>query len=187
MKLNLLAARILCALLTAFTALSASAYFFEVDGMYYSIASYTAKTVAVTYKNNGNAGNYNDADTYSGTVTIPSTVAYNGTSYSVTGIGSNAFNGCTALIEVILPSTITSIGSSAFYECKNLKAVNIPEGIQSIEYYTFRGCSSLEQIILPETVKSIGYYAFSRCSKLTKVNIPEGVTKIEDSTFRNCI
>ena len=186
MKLNLLAARILCALLAAFISLSASAYDFEVDGIYYNITSTTDKTVAVTYKNNGNAGNYNDADTYSGTVTVPSIIAYNGTSYSVTGINYNAFDGCTALIEVILPSTITSIGSSAFYECKNLKAVNIPEGIQTIGYLAFGCCSSLEQIVLPETVTSIAFSAFNGCSKLTKANIPEGVTKIEDSTFRNC-
>lgn len=66
------------------------AHDFEVDGIFYKKTSDNA--VAVTYK-----GNYADnySNEYAGDVVIPSSVNYNGVTYSVTSIGDSAFINCT--------------------------------------------------------------------------------------------
>ena len=77
--------RLLLALLMALTAATASAYDFEVDGIYYNKNS-DGTSVSVT-----SGGNY------SGSVTIPSQVTYSGITYSVTSIGESAFSYCSGL------------------------------------------------------------------------------------------
>ena len=74
-KRALLALLILCSS-------STWAYDFEIDGIYYNITDATNKTVKVT----------NGENKYTGNVIVPSTVTYNSVAYSVTGIGSYAFN-----------------------------------------------------------------------------------------------
>ncbi|MBQ4358582.1 MAG: leucine-rich repeat protein [Paludibacteraceae bacterium] len=74
-----------------------------VDGIYYN---FDASTQTASVVKGGNK--------YSGNITIPSTVAYNGTSYSVTSIGDEAFSYCTGLTSVTIPNSVTSIGEGAF-------------------------------------------------------------------------
>ena len=57
------------------------------------------------------SGDYDNE--YCGSVTIPSTVTYNGTTYSVTSIGNNAFAWCSRLTSVTVPSH-TEIKQSSF-------------------------------------------------------------------------
>ena len=54
---------------------------------------------------------------YSGNVVIPESVTYEGKTYSVTGIGYEAFYACYNLESVTIPNSVTSIGSVAFYRC----------------------------------------------------------------------
>ena len=159
--------------------LTVSAHDFEVGGIYYDIISETDLTVEVTYDSN----NFRE---YSGAVTIPSTVTYNGKTYRVTGIGSNAFNGCRSLTSITIPESVTSIGDYAFEYCEKLTSINIPEGVTSIEYHTFYQCSSLTSINIPEGVTSIGGQAFEGCRSLTAISIPQSVTSLENSAFWDC-
>ncbi|MGM9846304.1 MAG: leucine-rich repeat domain-containing protein [Muribaculaceae bacterium] len=182
--------------------LSASAYFFKVDGIYYIKIGGSANTVAVTYKDS----NYNS---YSGSVTIPSQVAYSGTTYtvtaieykafykckdltsvtipnSVTTIGESAFEGCTGLTSVTIPNSVTNIGSDAFYNCTGLTSVTIGNSVSSIGDHAFRYCSGLTSVTIPNSVTSIGDCAFYDCSGLTSVTIPNSVTSIGDCAFEFC-
>ena len=88
----------------------------------------------------------------SGALTIPSAIG----GYSVTGIGSSAFSGCTGLTSVTVPDSVTSIGERAFYNCSCLASITIPDSVTSIGQRAFYGCTSLASVTIPDSVTSIG-------------------------------
>lgn len=118
----------------------------------------------------------------SGEIIIPSTID----GYTVTMIGHDAFNGCTAITGIIIPDTVTRIGNRAFYNCNSLTEIVIPDSVTSIGTNAFNGCKSLKSIKLSANLKKIEGVMFSRCSSLESIEIPEGVTLIEYMAFRNC-
>ena len=158
------------------TSLSAAAYSFESAGIYYNITG--NNTVEVTRSDENN-------NTYSGSVSIPETVTNNGTEYSVTKIGSYAFQN-SAVTSVSMPECITSIGTVAFYGCKNLESVTLPESLTTVGNYAFNDCRLLKAIKIPSVVTTIPDRCFSGCSSLESVTIPEGVTDIGGAAFSGC-
>ncbi|MBR5030706.1 MAG: leucine-rich repeat protein [Muribaculaceae bacterium] len=119
---------------------TATAHDFEVNGIYYLINGTEA---TVSYQG---TSYYQYSNEYSGTVTIPATVTYDGITYSV-----------------------TAINNSAFRDCSGLTSVNIPNSVITIDGGAFDGCSGLTSITIPNSVTSIGDYAFSICSGLTSI------------------
>ena len=157
------------------------AHDFVVDGIFYNKTSYN--TVAVTYKGEGS---YDYSDEYAGDVVIPSSVNYNGVTYSVTSIGDYAFSGCDSLTSIVIPNSVTSIGYGAFYYCDSLTSVVIGNSVTSIGQSAFKYCSGLTSIEIPNSVTSIGWEAFSGCSSLTKITCwATTPPTIESYTFSN--
>lgn len=109
-------------------ALPTFAHDFVKGGIYYKITNSTNKTVAVTYK-----GDYYDSysNEYTGAVSIPSSVTYNSTTYSVTSI-FGAFWNCTGLTSVTIGNSVTSIGYRAFSGCTGLTSVTIPNSVTTV-------------------------------------------------------
>lgn len=107
-----------------------------VDGIYYALKSDVDKTVEVTFKGN-NAYEY--ANEYSGEVVIPSTIVYNGETYTVVSIGRYAFQECDQLTSVTIPSTVEIIESWAFAYNYGLKALimesAVPPAIYQASFY----------------------------------------------------
>ena len=150
------------------------AYDFQSGDLYYNITSET--TVEVTN------GGYSALTV----ATIPETIIYNDTTYSVTSIGSYAFSECSSLTSVTIPNSVTSIEYCAFYRCSSLTSIIIPSSVMSIGDQAFNGCSSLTSITIPNSVTSIGYSAFFGCSSLTSITIPNSVTSIGWLAFYGC-
>ena len=101
-------------------------------------------------------------------------------------IGNQAFDGCSSLTSLTLPSSVTSIGSSAFSGCSGLTSLTLPSSVTSIGESAFRGCSSLASLTLPSSVTSIGKSAFSGCSGLTSIYVSwESPLSIDASTFKD--
>ncbi len=94
------------------------------------------------------------------------------------------FSGCTSLREVTLPKT-GKLSSGAFKDCTALESVTVPSGTTSL-YSTFEGCTSLKSVILPDTLTSISKSSFLNCSSLESITIPKGVTELNDAAFKNC-
>ena len=127
------------------SALSASAYAFKVDGIAYN-KNGDGKSVYVAYGGD-----------YTGPVTIPERVTYDGATYSVTTIGDYAFSDCTGLTSVTIPSSVTSIGKSAFSGCTGLTSVTIPNSVTEIGDMAFEGCTGLKKIYSLNPVPPVIY------------------------------
>ncbi len=151
----------------------------------YNILSGETNAVEVTYYAIG--ANANSA-AYNGSLVVPSSVEYNNTNYSVTRIGERAFNGCSGITSVEIPSSVTCIRDSAFVGCSGLTKVTFAEtsGLTTIENKAFYNCSSLSSITIPTGVTSLGDYAFYGCKQLASITVPSGVTSIGSYTFYNC-
>ncbi len=141
---------------------------FEVNGIYYNITDETNKTVAVTFLGNSNNYSY-----YSGRVVIPERVYYNGTTYSVTEIGSAAFRNCSRLTSITIPNSVTTIGSYAFLNCSGLTSITIPNSVTTIGHEAFSACSGLTSVTIPASVTTIGSLAFCYCSSLIEIHITD--------------
>ena len=192
-------------------ALLSFAHDFEVknaDGktIYYNITSSSDLTVAVTYSGTS----YKYSNDYTGAVTIPATVTYNGKTYSVTSIDSYAFAYCSGLTSVTIPNSMTSIGANAFYgtawydnqpnglvyagkvaykykgTMPNNTAIVLEEGTTGIAGSAFINCTGLTSVTIPNSVTTIGQSAFEDCSGLTSVTIPNSVTTIGNFAFNGC-
>lgn len=149
---------------------------FEYNGLMYRITK-KGEEVEVTYC---------DPDTgkkYSGDITIPKTIAYNGVTYNVTGIGWYAFANCTDLNSITIGKSVETIADEAFYGCSGLTTVNLPESVISIGGHAFYGCSGLTSIVIPNSVTSIGEEAFAYCESLAKIVIGESVISIGKGAF----
>ena len=158
-------------LLTGYS-ISANADTFTMDGIKYeTLSGSTAQVVS---------------NSYSGSIVIPSSVYYNGTTYSVTSIGSSAFYNCSRLTSVTIPNSVTSIGNKTFSYCSGLTSITIPNSVTTIGYEAFYQCSGLTSVTIPNSVTLIDNYAFYRCSGLTSVEIPNSVTSIGNYAFDYC-
>ena len=188
--------------------LPASAYEFQVDGIFYDMAGDNKLMVT-------------GSSFYLGDVVIPSSVTYGGSIYSVTGIRSEAFSGRTGLTSVTIPESVTGIGSQAFEGCSGLTSVTIPEAVTGIGSQAFSGCTGLQSIVvaennssyaslegvlfnkdkttliqcpgkkagaymIPSSVINIGEYTFQGCGGLTSITIPKSVTNIGNAAFSGC-
>ncbi|MGM9851000.1 MAG: leucine-rich repeat domain-containing protein [Muribaculaceae bacterium] len=176
--------------------LSASAYFFTVDGIYYIKIGGYDKTVAVTYKDS----NYNS---YSGSVAIPSQVTYSGTTYTVTAIEYKAFYKSTGLTSVTIPNSVTKIGESAFEGCTGLTSVTIPNSVTTIGEDAFYNCTGLTKVIINDisawcNIEFLDYscyranplyyahHLYLEDDEITDLVIPNSVTKIGNGAFSGC-
>jgi hypothetical protein len=145
-------------------ALATWAYDFKVNNIYYS-KSYD-NCVKVTC----------DTKTpYSGSVVIPATVRYNGTTYTVKYIDDEAFADCNKLTSITIPEGVQHIGQEAFKNCTALTSITIPNTVMTIRWGAFRGCSSMAFALLPEGLETIESGLFKDCKKLAYIRMPNSV------------
>ena len=157
-------------------------YYDIVDGEAWVTSQYTASLP--TYLN------------LTGDLTIPSSVTYGGTTYSVTSINHYAFQGCSDLTSATIPNSVTSIENYAFSGCSGLDSITVANGNPT--YDSRNNCNAIiktatntliagcKNTIIPTSVTSIGEGAFFGYSGLTSVTIPNSVTEIHYSAFEDC-
>ena len=162
----------------------------EIDGINYELVA-KIKEATVIAKSSGK---------YSGEVVIPESVEHEGATYSVTGIGSEAFEYCYGLTSVTIPNSVKSIGLSAFSSCSGLTSVHISDiatwcNIKFVSnfsnplYYAnhlYLNGEEVKDLVIPNSVTTINWCAFYGFSGLTSVTIPNSVTSIGKYAFYGC-
>ncbi len=126
-----------------------------------------------------------DKDFY-GDIVIPSSVSFKNKELSVINIRQSAFNGCSSIKSISIPTSVTTIGSEAFSGCTSLVSISIPNSVTSLRKRVFQDCPGLTGVDIPNSVTSIGDYAFYCCTGLTSVDIPDSVTSIGEYAFYGC-
>ena len=183
---------------------NALAYDAKIDDIYYNFSGTNA---IVTYCGNNSTSN---KYAYTGSVDIPKTVTYEGTTYSVTSISNEAFRWCSSLISVNIPNSVTAISTYVFNDCSSLSTITIPNSVTSIGGSTFEGTPwynnlsdgmiyagkvaykhkgtmpNNTNITIVDGTVAIGEGAFYNCSNLVSIHIPNSVTTIGAYAFRDC-
>ena len=164
-----------------------------------TVCSYRQPTAGLTYTLSYDGSKYSVSGIGTATeknIFIPS--EYN--DMPVTGIGSYAFDGCTSITSVTIPSSVTSIGESAFNNCTSLTSVAIPSSVRMSGKDAFKGCTSLNDVYITDVAAFLKIYFESYHSNpfnyannlylnnelVTDLIIPSGVTSICDYAFEGC-
>lgn len=104
----------------------------------------------------------------------------------ITIIPKSAFEGCSELVKVDIPSSVNEIQDYAFVNCYDLSAIRIGDGVKHIGFMAFKSCISATILDLGSNVEIIGGCAFENCSSLEGVDIPSSVSRIGNGTFGRC-
>ena len=145
-------------------------------------------------------------------ITLPSTVTYKDTEYTITAVGSNvlkklagtegidltvtipegyttieseAFKNCYGLKTITIPSSVTVISASAFEGCKDLATVTFADGTKALTFRNkvFLGCTALNDLQLPARVTSVGAGSFQGCTSLTDLSVASDAYFVQDGTL----
>ena len=143
---------------------------FTVNKINYKVVSVENKTVEVAPSSDA-----------SGAITIPNEVQHCGDSYTVEGIGKNAFNQNNKVTSVSLPNTIKHVDYCAFY--KLTISMRLPSSLEVIGSYAF-AFNKFADLTLPSKLKEIGDCAFQGTTVDTqRITIPSSVNTIEGNPF----
>lgn len=143
-----------------------------IDGIYYNFTSEnTAEVVA-------------GENAYTGAITIPATVEYEGNTYNVTAIRSEAFRN-SKITSISLPEGIEKIGVGAFYACNSLKSIAFPNSLTTLDACAF-GTSAIEKITWGTGLTSLNGMTFSKTRRpmtTLELTIPASITSLSYGDF----
>lgn len=128
-------------------------------------------------------------DRPTGPITLPSTITYNGITYTVTSIGEKAFLNCVGLTgDLVIPNTVTSIKAQAFEGCTGFTgSLIIPNSVTKIGSAAFYYCTGFTgDLIIPDSVTEIGPTAFWEFGATGTLTLSNSLTTLSYSTFQDC-
>lgn len=148
-----------------------------------------------------------------GQLDIPDTVVHDSVSYVVRVIGGHAFEGCTGIGSVTIPSTVDSIGNSAFAGCTGIHTVyfnadsccymgmadslvfggirwlhtlHIGSQVRGVPDYAFCHLPGLQSIVIPDSVVSVGDWSFAYDANVTELTLGVSLSHIGVGAFYGC-
>ena len=101
-------------------------------------------------------------------------------------ISDCAFENCSKLTGVTIPSSLDIIGQMAFRNCDGLTDITIPGNVSGIWNYAFEGCSILKKVVIQDGVTLLGSAAFIDCAKLEDITLPSTITTLYSGLFHGC-
>ena len=183
------------------------AYDFAVDGFYYNIKSLKDLTVSLTFDDKNTTTNvYGETKylpTYSGNITVPNIVKWNGKTFKVEEVLGNAFQGCEIstltvptsvkflqLDKAIIKKMIVEDGEEPFNNFSDgvdVVRCRITENSVIDELYLGRPTpSSFENAGIKKVTfgNSVNYISsFAGCDITGTLNLPNSITQIEYGGF----
>lgn len=170
----------------------------------------SAKTAAVTgYKDRAAAMAASHTVTIPRMVTLDENGVYDpqGTAYTITGIGAEAFGHLTSadrnitLTKVSIPDSVTAIGDAAFGYCGQITGLTtvsivsengetddnriLPPHLTTLGTKAFKSCEILEsnEVVIPGSLKVVPDEAFYSDFRISKIKIEEGVERLQNQSF----
>jgi len=143
-------------------------------------------------------------------ITIPATVTYDGTTYSVKGIDSGSFENDNVITGLTVSSGITDISENAFFRCTNLTSITLPDSMEKVSKNSFEytgyyndtnnwedgvlyinnilieAKSGVTQCEIKNGTVAMADGAFETRTSLKSVTIPSSITSIGENTFYYC-
>lgn len=148
----------------------------RIDGIWYNLDS-DNNMAQITY----------GKTLYTGNISIPQEITYDGITYKVNSIGCGAFANSKEVLSISLPNTIKVIEQDAFTHCTNLTSLNIPNSVITIQNWAFYGCTNLSKIVFGNQIKTIGRKIFAKCDNLLDVYCyTQEVPSADKLAFENC-
>lgn len=135
--------------------------------------------------------------TLGGDVVIPSTIAINGTDYTVTGIATKTFYNYDKITSLTIPATVREIGEEFLGYNTRLERITVEDGSQYYKdidgiLYTADGTTLLncpihrfDPVAVPDGVRTIADHAFQN-SNITSVVLPNTLNEIGYFAFGYC-
>lgn len=163
---------VLVCLITILSYGYSTAYDIEQDGIGYTIHNMSKRTLNLDYCPINKSGEF----------VIPSSIEFNGTTFTVDYIGMTAFNNCASITKLVIPNTIETIGGDPFKGCYGLKELFIEEGEESI---SCNGSSLTKSLFYDSPLENV---YLGRRLRLTKTSLPSYVNGFNGvKTLKNLI
>jgi len=123
-----------------------------------------------------------------GSLSIPSSVMIDMTTYPITYVGTNAFSECSKLTDLTLPSSITGIGDGGLSGLAWITSITFedPSTLITVGDNAFAGDGNITSLQAFTSLTSIGMYAFTGCRGLLGFYVSSTVTYIGRSAFSYC-
>ena len=93
--------------------------------------------------------------------------------YRITEIGKGSFKGCTKLATVsfVNDKNLALINEGAFEDCSSLVSINIPSSTRTLAAKAFKGCSSLESLTFGVSITSLSSNLINGCTSLATLTL----------------
>lgn len=137
-----------------------------INQLYYYLYPET-RTATVTYQLYQDENNYR----YLESILIPARFIHEGIEYTVTKVGSSAFDRCYDVNYIAIPETVTEIEKDGFCSNRSLTEVIIGDNVTAIGYGAFAYNYHLENLTIGAGVKSIGGEAFNYDTAIKNITI----------------
>ena len=116
-------------------------------------------------------------DKYTGDIVVPETIVYDGTTYTVSSIGTGFAK--TDIESLIINAKITTLSRGAVKDCPKLRKVQLPATLTKFGMNDFQNDSLLEEVNIPAGVSNIASASFSNCVGLKKIVVDESAKPLD--------
>ncbi len=104
-----------------------------------------------------------------------------------TVLNVSAFQFCTALQKVVLPSGLLVLDDKCFFGCVSLNEISLPDGLIRVGKSAFGDCKALIAFTLPDSVTTLSENAFAGCENLSEfyISAASKLNSVAQSAFNN--